>query len=315
MPSTAAAGDGAPGSLTEERIAWVSKEDGRERPIPVGAVAAHAGSRSAGLQVEVMRADPGELPEGLVPTHVVVVNLQRAIRTETWWIGERRRAETSVPPNGTSVFPADAPYVTRWRDRLDTVMAAISPRLVASLAEEDGAGPPQLRPDLGSDDGLLAHIVLGLAELARRGEPPGSLEEQTLSAALAAHLLRRYGTGRPHDAGRSGGLSSRQLGRILAYVDDHLGEPMTLPDLAGVVGMSVFHLARSFKTRTGVAPHRYVLRRRLERAKELLQGTALPVGEVAMRCGFSHASHFTSTFQRVLGTTPSRWRRIATGVR
>ena len=60
---------------------------------------------------------------------------------------------------------------------------------------------------------------------------------------------------------------------------------------------------------TGVAPHQYVLRRRLERAKELRRATTLPVGEVAMRCRFSHASHFASAFQRVLGTTPSTWLR------
>jgi AraC family transcriptional regulator len=277
------------------------------------AIAAHAGSRSAGLQVEVRHAGPGELPEGHVPAHVVVLNLQRAIRTDTWWVGDRRRGELSVPPNATSVFPADAPFVTRWLDPVDDVMVEIAPRLLGALVGEDGAARPQLRPELAGDDPLLAHLVLGLAELARRDEPPGSLHEQTLGAALSAHLLRRYGRAHWSDGLRNGGLSAVQLGRITAYVEDHLGEAMTLQELAGVSAMSVFHLARSFKARTGVAPHQYVLRRRLDRAKELLRGTDLPVGEVAMRCGFAHPSHFTSTFQRVLGTTPSRYRRLATG--
>ncbi len=315
MLSIAELRDAEIAACAEERIAWSSQQDGRERPIPVGAVAAQAGSRSAGLRVEVTNSEPGELPEGHVPRHVVVLNLRRTIRTDTWWVGERRRGEISVPPDRASVFPAGAPYVTRWREPLDSVLVELSPRLVDALAGEDATARHPLRPELGADDPLLAHVVLELAALARAGEPPGSLHEQTLAAALAAHLLRRYGGATGTDAPRAGGLSPRQLRQITLYVDDHLAEPMTLHELAAALGMSVFHLARSFKASTGVAPHQYVLRRRLERAKELLHGTALPVGEVAMRCGFSHASHFTSTFQRVLGTTPSRWRQLATGGR
>jgi AraC family transcriptional regulator len=79
--------------------------------------------------------------------------------------------------------------------------------------------------------------------------------------------------------------------------------------------MGVYRFARMFKACTGVAPHHYVLGRRLQRARELLRSTALPVGDIAVRCGFAHPSHFTSTFHRAFAMTPSRFRQVAGGAR
>ncbi len=200
-------------------------------------------------------------------------------------------------------------------------MATEARQVVVPDTAEGASLPPADDPQLATDDQLLADIVLRLQELARRHEPAGSLDEQTLTTALAADLLQRNARSRPiengpaHPSGalRNGGLSARQLARIVAYVDGHLAERITLRSLAGEVGLSVFHLARAFKARAGVAPHRYILQRRIDRAKELLGNTGEPVGEVAMRCGFAHPSHFASTFRRIVGTTPSRYRRDAAG--
>src|SRR5262249_10400869 len=82
-----------------------------------------------------------------------------------------------------------------------------------------------------------------------------------------------------------------------------------LADMAGVVGLNPYHFARQFKAATGLPPHQYVIARRVERAKELLQaGTAASLAEVALRAGFCDQSQFTRHFKRLVGVTPGQFR-------
>ncbi len=72
--------------------------------------------------------------------------------------------------------------------------------------------------------------------------------------------------------------------------------------------MSLFHFSRSFKQSTGLPPHQYILRRRIEHAKSLLKTNELGIAEIGQRLGFSDQSHFTLIFRKFVGATPARWR-------
>ena len=96
--------------------------------------------------------------------------------------------------------------------------------------------------------------------------------------------------------------------QALAVIDAHLGERLTLPAIAGLLDTSPFHFAHAFKQGTGVAPHQYVIRRRIERAKELLAATDLPLAEIALAVGCASQSHFSALFHRVTGLTPQTYR-------
>lgn len=94
----------------------------------------------------------------------------------------------------------------------------------------------------------------------------------------------------------------------LAFIDEHLGEGLTLPAIARPLALSPHHFAHVFKRATGVAPHQYVMRRRVERAKELLVSTSLPIADVALAVGFANQSHFSAAFHRASGMTPQGYR-------
>jgi AraC family transcriptional regulator len=83
-----------------------------------------------------------------------------------------------------------------------------------------------------------------------------------------------------------------------------------LEELARVAGISRFHFAREFKRMTGVPPHQYLVKLRIQRAKSLLEGTTMPLSEVGLQSGFSHQSHFSRLFRRFTGTTPQSYRLL-----
>jgi AraC family transcriptional regulator len=151
---------------------------------------------------------------------------------------------------------------------------------------------------------------VGLALLAEMdSEAPGArLYAESLANVLAVHVLRNYTAAGTLTHGFKGGLSGRRLRRVLSYIAENHGRELTLEDLAGEAAMSTFHFAREFKRATGTTPHQHLLRFRVERAKELLAGSHLPLAEVGLRTGFSHQSHFTRLFRRYTGTTPLGYR-------
>lgn len=106
-----------------------------------------------------------------------------------------------------------------------------------------------------------------------------------------------------------GAFSSRDWRRICGYIEAHLQEEIVLVDLADTGGWSVRHFSRMFQKSTGQTPHSFILRKRVDRAKDLLRRPELPLAEVALSCGFADQSHFTTSFRKATGQTPLRWRQ------
>jgi AraC family transcriptional regulator len=103
--------------------------------------------------------------------------------------------------------------------------------------------------------------------------------------------------------------SNVQLDRVIDYIDAHLDEPLTIDRLSGEAGASNSHLRAWFKVATGMTIHRYVLRRRLERARSLLQQDELSLTEIAFASGFAHQSHMSRWMRQEFGATPHALRR------
>jgi AraC family transcriptional regulator len=112
----------------------------------------------------------------------------------------------------------------------------------------------------------------------------------------------------PESARPRSGLAPHRLQRVLACVESRLAEPIQVKELADEIHMSPFHFARMFKLSTGHAPHAYITRQRMDRARSLLATTQLPLQEVAARVGYQTQAHFTGVFHRYVGTTPRVYR-------
>src|SRR5262249_43238101 len=130
-----------------------------------------------------------------------------------------------------------------------------------------------------TDRHIMAVLVAMTTDLAE-GSPTGRLYGGSLGNALAVDLLGRYAVWRRRERPIKGGLPGNRLRRVLEYIGDNLDEDLGLADLAALAGMSPHYFAELFKTSTGLPPHRFVLRQRIQRAKELLLDPSLSVLDV-----------------------------------
>ncbi|HEY8609050.1 MAG TPA: AraC family transcriptional regulator [Noviherbaspirillum sp.] len=154
----------------------------------------------------------------------------------------------------------------------------------------------------------ISRLCGGLAAMQWNG-PDASLRlNETAHAALdqllhAQAVLRR-------DQKLRGGLSPAVRRRLAEFIDDRLEQPLTLGMLAEQACMSEFHLARMFRMSFGMAPYAWIAARRIDRACGLLKHTALPLQQVADRCGYADLSHFSHRFRAATGVPPSRYRLV-----
>src|SRR5262249_50023734 len=220
------------------------------------------------------------------------------------------------PPTGAiSLVPAGSPTRWRWSGRKDSLHIHLEPGLVGRVAAEAfGLDPGRLTvPPL---DGLdLPHLraAMGAADAEQTaGGAGGRLAAESLANVLAVHLIRHVLAPRRPERRPDGALPRGRLRAVVEYIEEHLDASPSLDQLAAVARLSPYHFARQFKAATGLPPHQYVILRRVERAKHLLQGgDDFSLAEVAASAGFSDQSQFSRHFKRLVGATPGQFLRSA----
>ena len=146
------------------------------------------------------------------------------------------------------------------------------------------------------------------AELRAGGGDGEELLVESLATILSVHLIRQV-TGPPGlPVSADSVLPRRKLHTVVEYIMENLEGSPTLEQMAAVAHLSPYHFARQFKASTGLAPHQYLISRRIERAQHLLRADGeLGLAEVALRVGFSDQSQFSRHFKRILGVTPRQF--------
>ena len=127
------------------------------------------------------------------------------------------------------------------------------------------------------------------------------------SSLLQIEVERRAATTRRATA--SGGLAAWQVHRVRGFIESHLDEAIRVEDLSEMVRLSAAHFSRAFKRSIGEAPHTYLVRRRLDRARHLMLTSDTALSEVALACGFADQAHLSRLFRRCTGQSPAAWRR------
>lgn len=128
----------------------------------------------------------------------------------------------------------------------------------------------------------------------------------TLADALVTRIVVALAS-ESHRVSRDA-LAPARLARVLRYIEEHLAEPISTSDLAAIAGLSTAHFARAFARETGDPPHRFVTKRRVCRARDLLSSNDGSIAEIAARTGFSSQAHLSTVFRKEVGISPARYR-------
>jgi AraC family transcriptional regulator len=120
--------------------------------------------------------------------------------------------------------------------------------------------------------------------------------------------MRHYSTDAVVPDLHFGGLPASRLRRVADFIEANLDRDLELAEIAQAIELSPYHFARSFKQTTGLTPIQFLMQRRIERAKQLLAGSELPLAEIALSVGFKNQSHFSTLFRKFTARTPKAWR-------
>ena len=161
----------------------------------------------------------------------------------------------------------------------------------------------------GVADATIRGLGLSLVGGFERTHEVNRIFLEHVGFAVCAHIAQVYGGMRPNSIGRRGGLAAWQERRAKDLLAANLDGGIALFDIAQECRLSVSHFSRAFRQSTGVAPHGWLLNRRVELAKDLLRDRDASLSDVALRCGFADQSHFTRVFTRRAGVSPGAWRR------
>ena len=222
-------------------------------------------------------------------------------------VGKRVITAGSFPP-GTNVLgqPGDA-FDGEMRDRVDMLLFLMDPSYVA--AQFESLGLPGNRAELRD---LPARPDPGLLDLGRRlagalghGLSGDELYCEVLLEAMLTRIIIRHTTVTSGRMPYREILTPAKLQSLVAFINENLSSPLRFGELAAAAALSQAHLARSFRNATGIPLHRYVLHRRLERARSLLSHTGARVRTVAVQCGFADAPHLSKAYRNAYGITPA----------
>lgn len=245
--------------------------------------------------------------------HLLVVHLSGPARNTV--VIDNKKHTRAVPPGGVGFWPSGVPFGIELERQIFTLHVYIASEVMADVGHALGVQCTDtrwLRPLFAATDELLERLAIEAWNTAQAGFSDSELYADQIARAMAARLVWVSRQGFPDipGPGRLGcGLSKSQLRRLEEYIEVNLDKELHLESLSGIVGLSVSHFSRQFKSTSGKTPHQFVLQRRLERARRLLGNTTMPIAEIAIECGFSHQEHLTHTFRRQFAVTPAGFRR------
>ena len=291
--------------MSEQRHLLVDLRTGKSRPAM--SIAPSVSSTKSPWKGVLLEQYPNSAVENLdvaTTRHMVVVHMESPATVEFKPEGGAFRT-LHIQPGQVVVLPAMSPFSVRTRNTGPFVIVGLEPQFL-QLAAHELIDPDrmELTMRVGIDEPLLKEIALSMKGEIEAGAPGGRCYGETLAHALAVHLVSRFATKavQMRDAGR--GLARFQLNRAIEFVHANLAEDISLDSLAAAAGLSPFHFARLFKRSTGLSPHQYVLRCRVERARGLLMRSESSIAEVAVEVGFCDQSHLAAHFKRVYGVSP-----------
>jgi AraC family transcriptional regulator len=264
------------------------------------------------LYVSLARHQPYDRTLPAVDHHCLAYCLSRSA-TVSRQIDGQRTAKVQFEPRQFGIIPPGVSSHWSVAGGPEIVLVYLHASLMRQVAAEVFDRDPdriELVPGLGMADALLEQLVLNALGELRQADAGVPLYADSIATMAAVHLLRHHATRPAVDRGLgSADLARSNLRPALDFIEASLEDNPSIAEIAATTGLSTFYFARAFRRQLGMAPHQYLMARRVERAKTLLATSDQPLAELALSAGFASQSHLTAIFKRVVGVTPGAYRR------
>lgn len=260
------------------------------------------------LRLNLISDQPGLVEFRGSPRVVVSLHIGPCVAVDCRRGGERH-CGTAIHGD-LEIIPPNLGGVWELKARDTALVIGLKLRVLESVVEDSGGDASKLRVcnRFQARDSQIEHIGWALKAEMENGYPSGRLYMDALATALAARIVRNHSSlARAFDATRTA-MPGRKLKAVLGYIEDNLGRDLTLPEIAGVAGLSVSHFKMLFRNSLGLPAHQYLIRRRVERAAMQLREGKMPIGQIALENGFCHQSHLAMHTRRILGVSPQEIR-------
>jgi AraC-type DNA-binding domain-containing proteins len=289
--------------------------EARQKLIPFVPSATSYGRSWKALQAVRYRNMPDSVEFSLppVPLHRLLLTIRPP--KKFYLRCEELKRDGPLTPGSIAVLPSETFMRQRWRGSWDALIVYLEPSIVARVVAESfgfDSSRTVLQPLFSLNVPELRYAMLAVDAELRAGGVGGSLLAESFATFLAVHLIRHIAGSNRELASAGGVLPRHKLRTVIEYIMENLGGSPTLEQMSAAVHLSPFHFARQFKGATGLAPHQYVITRRVERAQHLLRTEGqLALSEIAFASGFTNQSHFCFHFKRIVGVTPRQFRGSA----
>jgi AraC family transcriptional regulator len=260
------------------------------------------------LSAEIIRIQPTEL-EFRVKGDSAYLALHDYVRSdgETTINGGNRSTLTDA--RGRLTFTPRGSTVEGWHGFKGRAASVIAVHLAPSASSHDADDISHVPPSLYFENNNLKTTVQKLQSVLDGSGIDDHAYAETLGLLLLWEIRHAADPQFTQLKPIRGGLTALQLRRIKEFVDVRISKEIGISELASLVGLSQFHFIRAFKHSVGLSPYQYVLSERISIAKELLSKRDLSIADVALAVGFSDASQLNRVFRKLIGITPTVYRR------
>lgn len=238
----------------------------------------------------------------------VIAHLLSQSSGERWFDGKRSHESRSI--GDVAICPEGTAHRCNWKTSAKFMILAVAPELLQRMGQDWIDEKIELTPQFATEDVLLHGILTKFREEMAPDRVENHLLIDSLQTVLSIHLLQQYSTTKSKSSKENKGLSKPDLQRVTDYIHQHLDQALKLNEVAAITQLSPYHFSRLFKASVGVTLHQYILQRRLERAKCLLQHSQLSIAEIAIKVGFFDQSHLNRYFKQNFGVTPKQFLRV-----
>ncbi len=232
-------------------------------------------------------------------------------RCELYQRRNGKELQATMRAGDVIITPAGPPKHWRHENVVEFIAVRMPPSFLQRIIDDE-RGRAKRHTDLLDNfqtrDAHVEQLVKRLLGESMTKAYASKKYAEALATEIGVHLLRNYCVTSRSVADHPHGLPIYKLRRATEFIEDNLREDLTLDRISEALAMSPGHFAHAFKQTTGLAPHHYVVERRIDCAKGLLRKSELPIAEIAHRVGFRNQSHFSFAFRRATGVTPRQFR-------